>query len=542
MNHYVFWVIRCVVILLVGVGLEVKGWIRRIRLAVKSSLNDHKISPNLEKFIGLLNDSRVERPHGDNLILLDVFPIPQWLMVNSVLANELASMHSSRIASFGMQARTIQEDMLYSSFGARSHFIVGMNSNILIATFRDCFFALKKISSPNDLFNYSLRGVRVGEDIYESILRGGNPTVRLSSFRFYTNLYLGFLALNYYEQILNRNEVRAILLSHDSYIGIGLLGRLGHIRGIEVFHANPYEIIRVSRPHQIYERFIEYPSYFAMLDQAEKSALLMNAKAELNSRLNGAVGVGMPHQEKSAYSNSTTNFFENRKSRKAVIASHCFFDNPHGYGRMIFNDFFEWLNFLGENTIGSNLEWFIKCHPDYLPGTLEILEGIVTKYPHITLLPPEISFHELKNSGVEAVLTCYGSVGHELPGIGIPVINCGYNPHIAYSFNHHCATRQEIIDLLCQLEMSPIINQTSGLEEFYVVNNFLMRPDDFFFPSMKQYLSISSTCGERYDVVDFIAPIWSAIIARFTLRVADFLKSAEINSSVHFLRKGDGTS
>ena len=39
---------------------------------------------------------------------------------------------------------------------------------------------------------------------------------------------------------------------------------------------------------------------------------------------------------------------KNSNKTKVLICTHCFFDNPHGYGGMIFLDFYEWLVFLGE--------------------------------------------------------------------------------------------------------------------------------------------------------------------------------------------------
>ena len=50
---------------------------------------------------------------------------------------------------------------------------------------------------------------------------------------------------------------------------------------------------------------------------------------------------------------------------------------------------------------------------------------------------PIISFHKLIDEGLQYVLTCLGSVGHELAYLDIPVINSGYNPHISYNFNIH---------------------------------------------------------------------------------------------------------
>ena len=102
---------------------------------------------------------------------------------------------------------------------------------------------------------------------------------------------------------------------------------------------------------------------------------------------------------------------------------------------MLFLDFYEWLCFLGEISKKTDYDYYIKPHKDYLPGTIESLNEIITKFPNLTLISPTVSFHQLIREGISFALTCYGSIGHELPLLGVQVINAGYNPHNAYNFN-----------------------------------------------------------------------------------------------------------
>ena len=60
-------------------------------------------------------------------------------------------------------------------------------------------------------------------------------------------------------------------------------------------------------------------------------------------------------------------------------------------------------------------EWYLKTHADYEPGTLEILNDFCNSYPNFSIIDPSTSWHQLMDEGIRTVLTCYGSVGRELP-------------------------------------------------------------------------------------------------------------------------------
>ena len=84
-------------------------------------------------------------------------------------------------------------------------------------------------------------------------------------------------------------------------------------------------------------------------------------------------------------------------------------------------------------------DWYIKTHPDYLPGTMKIIEDFIKKYPKLNLLPSSSSHHQIIKEGISAVLTVYGTIGCEYPLLNKLVVNASMNnPHIAYDFNQHC--------------------------------------------------------------------------------------------------------
>ena len=115
------------------------------------------------------------------------------------------------------------------------------------------------------------------------------------------------------------------------------------------------------------------------------------------------------------------------------------------------------------------------------------MQGIIREFPRIRMLPPETSFHQLVDEGVTVALTIFGTVGHELPALGVQVINAGYNPRAAYDFNRHPASVEEYESLLLNLEKLDKTTNMDDLYEFYYVHHYYARADDLFLPSFNRF-------------------------------------------------------
>ena len=71
-------------------------------------------------------EAHVEKPNG--LILIDCFPVPHWIIANSIFLNVLAKQLNASIASYGSLPRPAALDEIYASFGASQHFEVQLTS------------------------------------------------------------------------------------------------------------------------------------------------------------------------------------------------------------------------------------------------------------------------------------------------------------------------------------------------------------------------------------------------------------------------------
>lgn len=155
---------------------------------------------------------------------------------------------------------------------------------------------------------------------------------------------------------------------------------------------------------------------------------------------------------------------------------------------MLFADFLEWLQFLGRLSERTNYEWYIKVHPEPLPGTLKVVDEIVKQFPNIRKIPRGVSHLQLVEEGVNFVLTCYGSVGFEYPLLGVPVINAGLNPRIAFDAgNIHPGSVEEYEAILLNLDKHKAPIDVKGLYACYYMHHEHWNVDDLIFPSFRTF-------------------------------------------------------
>jgi hypothetical protein len=153
-------------------------------------------------------------------------------------------------------------------------------------------------------------------------------------------------------------------------------------------------------------------------------------------------------------------------------------------------DFYEWLLYLADISTKTDYDWYVKTHPDVSPLSEKVIKEFVDQNSKFNIVPAETSFHQLAHEGVCYVLTCYGSVGHEAPLLGMKVINAGNNPHMAYDFNYHPKSIKEYENLLLNLSLLDDEVYINDVYEYYYQNHVGMGmiSDDWFFQSYDNML------------------------------------------------------
>ncbi len=444
------------------------------------------------------------REKGSKIVLMDFFPVPLWSVINCISSRYVSNLLEGQLRVIDFYRPSGQDRELYKALGITYFSRIKVRSCELgkLLKYYGEFFSTCK--TRKQLLDYKIDNIAIGIDIYESYLRAGYPTVNIYDFRYRKWAFLAFSQLIYLERLHRDNKLGAIFSSHENYVGPGLQAKFGFRHQIPVFFANVFEINVPEHLFENHQRYLYYPLYFSNLNAKEKNKGRILAKGVLNRRISGEVGVMMPYQEKSAFSeNFVERQLQQTSRKKLLIATHDFFDNPHAFEVLPFVDFLDWLDYLSsEAKMLSEYEWYLKVHRDFSIAEKTIIDRFLRNNSHIKQVDPDVSFHQLKKEGLNAVLTCYGSVGHELPFLGIPVISFSFNPHSAYHFNfpvRDISKLRDVIKEAMNFKFTPKV--IKEIYEFFYVHKVMNHPNNFNVPDFKELERLHSHHDQYFEYI-----------------------------------------
>jgi hypothetical protein len=357
---------------------------------------------------------------------------------------------------------------IYQSFAVNKFLDIDVNNYKTSANQLTSKLMLE-ISSKSDLEDLTIDDIWVGDLIYDQYLALYKvPTVNIKSDQFRKILFEFFIFYYYWKDLLSKKKIKALVISHACYF-MGIPARIAISHGIPVYQVNLQAIYYLSKKNFFpYCEFHSYKNDFEKLDITTKNNGMAKAKERLKLIFDGKTNIDQPYIVHSAYAykKTSTKIIINKNPVKILISSHSFYDSPHGWGKNLFPDFFEWLEFLGELSNYTDYEWYIKTHPETQTLDLKTIDDFVARYKKITLVPNTTSHHQLIEEGINIVLTTYGSIGIEYAAKNITVINASLNnPHISFDFNIHPKSKEELKKIIFNL--NSYVNKNRFSEEVY---------------------------------------------------------------------------
>jgi hypothetical protein len=440
------------------------------------------------------------RSTGKSVVLFEFNAMQSAHIAYSYLANVLAEDSGSRIKGHLQKMHQTWRQKLFfrirkliggNEFAAFKSFGATDVVEIVLSSAQKARAAIlfdevwTRLHTRRDIEELTINTFWIGDLVYDSYLMTyKKPTIDKDMPEFKSSLRGSIESFVFWEDYFNTNDVRAINVSHCVY-NLAIPLRIAVQRDIPVFQTNATHVYRLSSKNLFaYNDFVNFPERFAALPQDVREAGMAEAQRRIERRFAGEVGVDMAYSTKSAYGASRhQRLIQASPRKKILIATHCFFDSPHSYGNNLFPDFYEWLEFLGKISECTDYDWYIKTHPDYLPGTREVIDGFLARFPKFTLLPADASHHQIIAEGIDFALTVYGTIAFEYAALGIPVINASlYNPHIAYDFNLHAKDVEDYRQLLMKLDQLTFSIDKQQVYEYYFMRH-IFNTENLFFDS-----------------------------------------------------------
>ena len=521
-----------------NITLSIKVFFNKIR---QLFMDEHSKRFVLNNTVIWKNSKKYNDIHSE--ILCELNEMHSAIISYSYLCNLLAKKHNAKIVAFSATIKSPFKSFLsslissklkkiYKSFNV-SKFVVIRISNKYEQEANLIFERVyPKLKRKKDVEDIEVEGIHIGDLIYDDYLRTERvPTIDLLDKKFILSLKKSIKVYVFWKSYLTEHDVRAINISHCVY-NLAIPLRIAISKNIPVYQLNATHAYRLTEKNPIaYNDFLYYPDQFRSLSKIEQARGIEKAKQRLELRFSGEIGVDMAYSKKSAYSSVKGDCVLRESDKiKVLIATHCFFDSPHTYGINIFTDFYEWLSFLGKVSEKTDYDWYIKTHPDYLPGNEEILNKFLEKYPKFTLIPSDISHKQIIKEGINYALTVYGTIGFEYAALGVPVITASIcNPTISYNFNIHPKTIDQYMAVLMDLESQEIAIDKNEVYEYYYMR-FIYNSQNWLFNSYSEMISKVGGYGNQFKppVYDyFLGELTEERHNKICKTVNDFIESGD---------------
>ncbi|MCP4160217.1 MAG: hypothetical protein GY760_09105 [Deltaproteobacteria bacterium] len=431
--------------------------------------------------------------NSEGEILFELTGMQPNIISYTYFSNVLAKKFKAKIKvySFGEnKLYSLYYKKFYKSFNAEifSYKLNKSQSKELVELY-DCVYA--QLESKNDVYKLTISYIWFGDLLYDYHLKTYKvPTVEIEDDNFKKSLKEALFQFIYWRDYFINHDVKAINVSHCCYL-LAIPMRIAIRKNIPAYQINAHGCYYINEERLwAYTPFYDFPNEFKALSKKKKLDGLKVAKERINRRFSGEVGVDMSYSTKSAYTNlRRERILSDSKKFKILIAAHCFFDSPHGIGKNLFVDFYEWIEFLGKTSEKTDYEWYIKTHPDFIPENLEILNYFTTKYNKIKLIPSDTSHHQLIEEGIDCALTTYGTIGWEYAALGKLVVNASLcNPHIEYNFNLHPKSINEYENILMNLPKQKLHIDLNEVYEYYFMKLQVENMSEWLFSNYEELL------------------------------------------------------
>jgi len=399
--------------------------------------------------------------------------LPIWMRSNNTPL-ELLQSYDSMATYAGMHSISPIESIYIKIFAFISYCRIFFNKNIL---------------------SFSYEGIKYGDIIYDVYLVENQVgTITKIDINIYKLLERCCRRHKLVQKVIKHENVSAVLVSHRIGIQSGVLYRVALKCGCKVYTSAGMDRNTIHVSNDLNE-MIEYGYAPSKKDIAE---LLSLSDEKFNYLFDFVKKIHMSGSSstdaKFAFS-SQNSFFDDKNAftkkygldenkKNIFIMLHAFTDHPHShFSGMIFSDYADWfLKTLQFAKNDSNVNWIFKLHPSnkfYPTKDVDFEKLFRDTSNNIIFLDHEERLDTRSLIHVaDAVITCVGSAGFEIPAMGgVVSITAGNNHYQEFGFSIDPKHKKEYYALLNDLRVIKKLSfkQQKTAQAVYIFIHYLSR-------------------------------------------------------------------
>ena len=304
----------------------------------------------------------------------------------------------------------------------------------------------KKYLNKKNFLNFNINGINIGDILYDTYLRfRAQPTLFINDYFLHKLIFNSNLLFLKLDKLYKKYKFKIFFTSYTSYLQHGLPVRYFLKKKVKVFsgkNTSQYnKEIKKNDPRHC-ENFFQYKNMKHIIKKNKK--FLHFSQLDLNYRFSEIekesnllyMGTDTYNFKKNSNLNLNLKILDNIDG---VMFLQDFYDSPHDWGKLTFNDFYIWAFFTLNIIDKYKLKIAVKPHPNSWYNSLDsivIYERLKKRFSNIIWLdkdfPNKLIFKKIK-FGISAT----GTVLFELAYHGIKALSCGEHPGIDFNFTIH---------------------------------------------------------------------------------------------------------
>jgi hypothetical protein len=319
----------------------------------------------------------------------------------------------------------------------------------------------KNIKTINDLLNFEIEGIVIGDLIYDTYLRYFEKHTIKNIYDENLKDLIYFTIDNYFliKHYIEKYCFKSLITTYASYTCHGLAVRICLEKKIPVYSVGDdgYMVKEITKeyPYSI-NHYWNYKFEKLDLDISDK------INKQLTKRFTGHIDTALSYVKFSTFGTSSQNinYFGNKKKRNVVVYVHDLYDSPHWIKKFLYNDYFEFITELCEQIKeDKQTRYYFKLHPNAIKGSNEIIIEFLENLNlnSVTILPIEVKNNDIIVFNPDLVVTVNGTIGMEMAYFHIPVVALEDNLYMNFSFVHSCSTLKEFYSIV-KGDITPTIN------------------------------------------------------------------------------------
>lgn len=339
----------------------------------------------------------------------------------------------------GFTQRSSKVYHIYKSFGI-NNFIYWwskyFNVYFLIKSLIKTLSVFFKLKYGKNLLNLKFDDVKIGDLLYDTLIRYNASEYTVGKLKYkkhFRHIFRTFYSAELYKKLFKKYVVKAVISSHLVYVEYGILCRMAHKRGIDIFLKDMNFFKKYDQTISINEHILRVKKY-EFLEALDNETIIKASDAYLDLRVSGSINdlnANKAYFGKKIFKKEELLkiYGLSNKNKNIFVLAHAFSDAPHIGENLFFDDYYCWLvKTLKITSEIKGINVFLKPHPcSYMWHEIGMVRNILLdlSLKNVFLLPDDFNTICLKDIA-DCIITARGTAGLEFSCFGIPVITAGY--------------------------------------------------------------------------------------------------------------------